>query len=184
MMRLFLAVATGLALSTTAEAGLCPLHISGFTQETGEVLTVEDRKGDVVSIRFTSEQYSYARRDQAGLIPLDIAGIDGPILYDWATPLPAVADLVPGATFHLEGVVNGEGTTEAVAMDLKVIGPEKLMVGNCPLDVLKIEITNWYEGTAIGLTTYYLHIPSLLTLRSEMFPADDHPVISMAQSLQ
>jgi hypothetical protein len=184
MRRIFLALAAGMALAPMAWAGDCPQVVSGYTLETGEVVTLEGRSGDIVSIRFTSDQYSFFHRDQVGLVPVDAEGLDGPIVYDWTTPLPKMADLTPGATFHLEGSLNGDGQREAVAIDLKVVGPDRLTVGDCTLDVLKIEVTNWYAGEAIGLTTHYLHVPSLLVLRTEMFPPDDHPIINMAQSLQ
>jgi hypothetical protein len=184
MKLLFLAFVGAIAAAPMAQAGVCPAEISGLTRDTGEVLTIEGRSGDAVTLRFTSADYSFVYRDQAGLIPLDAQGIDGPIVYDWATPLPAVADLVPGAAFRLDGRLAGDGQDEAVAMDIRVVGPESLTVGNCAVAVLKVEITNLYAGQTIGLTTHYLHLPSLLILRSEMVPEGDEVIISAAASLQ
>ena len=162
----------------------CPAEIAGLTLADGAVQTVQGREGDVVSIWHETAEYAVGFEHLAGVIPLRVQGVDGPMEYDWATTLPALADIVPGATFILEGTLRAaDGYAEAVKLQLRVLGPGQVTVGDCTLDVMRVETVDWIGGQMVGTITLFLHLPSLMVLRSETKAAEG-PWVTEAVALR
>jgi hypothetical protein len=163
------AVLLALAVSGGAAAAGCPEVITRTVWDDGLAFAVTAREGEVaVMTGGPAEGAGVDYRMQAGLILLQSSGVDGPILYDWAPPLPRVADLVPGASFDLTGTQTAMMLTVPVRLQISVTAAEEMTVAGCTYPVLRAELRLTEDGTEYGAMATWLHVPSLMPLRQEM----------------
>ncbi|GAB1362483.1 hypothetical protein MASR1M32_17190 [Rhodobacter sp.] len=107
------------------------------------------------------------------MIPLWNSGADGPVSLDWSTPLPAAADLVPGATFTLEGSQHAWGEVAPLRLTLIVQAVEQLTVAGCRYEVTRIGMRRDLDQDCPTEVQVWLHLPSLLPLREASAAAGD-----------
>ena len=164
------AAAVLLLSAAPAFAEGCPAVITGIDWDNGSSDTVTSRASDMLVLDSEiamggEERYPIRFRLQAGVIPLWNSGADGPVSTDWATPLPAAADLVPGASFTLGGSQHAWGEVEPVRLTLTVQAVEMLTVAGCQYEVARIGMRRTLAHDSPTEAQVWLHLPSLLPLR-------------------
>lgn len=173
MMRpLIAAAALGLAAPAAAD---CLADGSGpakITFDSGAVVEVTGHQGDVLSYRQTvvDSGKTVEMTVHLGVFTLSALRDGEGAVFDWKTDLPKAADLVPGATFQEEAMLTTPGflPPRPFKTDLTVVGDEDLTVAGCTIRATKMVIHNREAGKDLGEITKWVHMPTLLTLRSEV----------------
>lgn len=148
----------------------CPDLPDRAEYDSGMTMEVVERGADVLTYRQTITE-SGKETDmvvQAGLFTLSAMRDGVGASFDWKTELPGVADLVPGATFTAEATLTTPGLLppRPFRTEVRVIGEETIEVAGCSYPVMKIEVENFEGGQPLGLNTKWLHLPSLVVMRS------------------
>ncbi|MGB4826503.1 MAG: hypothetical protein WBP18_04385 [Paracoccaceae bacterium] len=146
------------------------------TYDSGAVVEVLGREGEVIRYRQTIVETGkqVEMTVQAGIFTLSALRDGEGAVFTWKAALPALADLVPGATFHEEAMLTTPGflPPRPFTTDLEVVGPEVIEVAGCPMPALKLVVKNREAGKDLGENTKWLHLPSLITLKSEIREGD------------
>ena len=147
-----------------------------LTLSSGAVIEVLGREGDAVSYRQTIIETGkqVEMTVHAGIFTVSALRDGEGAVFDWTTGLPALAELVPGAVFHEEAMLTTPGflPPRPFTTDLEVIGEEMITVAGCEIAALKIVVKNREAGKDLGEITKWVHLPSLLTLKSEVREGD------------
>ncbi|MFZ1469641.1 MAG: hypothetical protein WAT09_11795 [Paracoccaceae bacterium] len=146
------------------------------TYDSGATVETLGRDGDALRYRqiIAESGKEIEMTVHAGIFTLSaLRGGEGAV-FAWKDPLPALADLTPGSTFHAEAMLTTPGflPPRPFVTDLTVIGDEVIEVAGCPMPALKIIVINHEAGKNLGEITKWLHLPSLLTLKSEVREGD------------
>jgi hypothetical protein len=165
MMRVVVMATLLVAPAAVANAGVCALKEreqveSRVTYSTGVTETVMARQGEQIFVRIDAGKETWGSLYHAGIVPLLRDGQS----FMWATTLPATDQLIPGATFRLEGQQVTKSKVVPVAMDLRVIEETSVMVGGCPYSGLKIATTEWRDGHVLLQAEQILILPALLVI--------------------
>jgi len=148
----------------------CPDLPVRATYDSGMTVEVVERGPDVLTYRQTITESGKVTEMvvQAGLFTLSATRDGAGAEFDWKTELPGTADLVPGASFTAEAVLTTPGLLppRPFRTEVRVIGEEKDDFAGCTYPVMKIEVENFEGGQSIGLNTKWLHLPSLVVMRS------------------
>lgn len=167
----FFALALSLALPGAALAE-CPGIIQKATYNSGAVVEVVDRKPDTLLYRQTVVETgkTVEMTVQAALFTLTALRDGEGAVFEWKTALPGVAELVPGARFHAEAVLTTPGflPPRPFTADVEVLGQEDVTVAGCTYPALKVLVKNNEAGRPLGDNTKWIHLPSLITLKSEI----------------
>ena len=88
--------------------------------------------------------------------------------YEWVTPLPAMADLVPGIhqTFKADMTVE-HATRSFFESDVEVLRPDVVKVGACSYPVLVVHRSDRLNGQPNGSATYWLSPTLMFSVRVE-----------------
>lgn len=148
----------------------CPDLPLKASYNSGMTIEVSERGADVLSYRQTIIESGKVTDMvvQDGIFTLSATRDGVGAEFDWKTELPGVADLVPGASFTAEAILTTPGLLppRPFKAEVRVIGEEVIEVAGCTYPVLKIEVENFEGGQPLGLNTKWLHVPSLISLRS------------------
>lgn len=149
---------------------------AAITLDSGARVEVLGRDGDVLRYRQTIAETGkqVEMTVHAGIFTVSALRDGEGAVFDWSTGLPALADLVPGATFHEEAMLTTPGflPPRPFTTDLEIVGMEQITVAGCTVQALKMVVKNREAGKDLGEITKWLHLPSLLTLRSEVREGD------------
>ncbi|MEZ5796184.1 MAG: hypothetical protein R3D63_00985 [Paracoccaceae bacterium] len=143
-----------------------------ITYNSGAIIEVLGREGDTLRYRQTiietGKQVEMLVQD--GVFTLSALRDGEGAVFEWKGALPVVADLVPGATFHAEAMLTTPGflPPRPFVTDLAIVGMEEIEVAGCRMPALKVIVNNAEAGQSLGETVKWLHLPTLLTLRSEI----------------
>lgn len=166
-----LTLALGLALPAAAQAA-CPDLPMKATYSSGAVVEVLGREPDRLIYRQTVVETgkTVEMTVQAGLFTLTALRDGEGAVFDWKTALPGVADLLPGATFHAEAMLTTPGflPPRPFTADVEVLATEEVTVAGCSYPALKVLVKNAEGGRPLGDNTKWIHLPSLITLKSEI----------------
>ncbi len=166
--------ALALCLSSPALADCLPEGSppSRLTYDSGAVIEVLAREGETVRYRQTVVETGkqVEMTVHAGIFTVSALRDGEGAVFDWTTGLPALAELVPGAAFHEEAMLTTPGflPPRPFTTDLEIVGIEEIEVAGCRMQALKMVVRNREAGKDLGEITKWLHLPSLLTLRSEV----------------
>ncbi len=145
---------------------------SRLTYDSGAMIEVLAREGETVRYRQTVAETGkqVEMTVHAGIFTVSALRDGEGAVFDWTTGLPALAELVPGATFHEEAMLTTPGflPPRPFTTDLEIVGIEEIEVAGCRMQALKMVVRNREAGKDLGEITKWLHLPSLLTLRSEV----------------
>jgi hypothetical protein len=159
--------AAALADCPTADA-----PITKASYNSGATVEVIGRDGDRIVYRQTIAETGQVveMTVQAGIYTLTALRDGEGAVFDWKAALPVVADLAPGASFHSEATLTTPGfmPPRPFMADVQVIGEEEVTVAGCTLTTLKVVVKNNEAGQQLGDNTKWIHIPSLLTVKSEI----------------
>lgn len=162
--------AVALVLGTAPALAACPDLPLKATYDSGMTIEVSERGADVLSYRQTIIESGKVTDMvvQDGLFTLSATRDGVGAEFDWKTELPAAADLVPGAAFAAEAILTTPGLLppRPFRAEVRVIGEEVIEASGCSYPVMKIEVENFEGGQPLGLNTKWLHVPSLISLRS------------------
>lgn len=167
------------ALSAPALADCLPegTQPSKLTFNSGAVIEILGRDGDVLRYRQTIIETGKQTEMtvHAGIFTLTALRDGEGARFDWSTGLPAVADLVPGASFQEEAMLTTPGglPPRPFTTDVQVIGPEEITVAGCTYSALKVVVVNREGNKPIGEVTKWLHPDTLISLRSEVKEGDN-----------
>lgn len=143
---------------------------SRATYDSGQVIDILSRDGDRMTYRQTivASGKTVEMTVQSGLFTLSALRDGEGAVFDWKTPLPAMADLKPGATFRAEAILTTPGLLppRPFVAEVQVLGPETLDIAGCAYPVLKVLVQNSEGGKPLGDNTKWLHLPSMITLKS------------------
>lgn len=163
-----------LCLPATAFAE-CPsadAPITRATYNSGAVVEVMGRDGNQIVYRQTIAETGKVveMTVQAGIYTITALRDGQGAVFDWKAALPTVADLTPGADFHSEATLTTPGfmPPRPFTADVTVVGEEEVTVAGCTLPTLKVVVKNNEAGQALGDNTKWIHMPSLLTVKSEI----------------
>ena len=166
-------LALSLALSLPGAAfAACPEVIQKATYSSGAVIEVQERTPDRLVYRQTVVETGkqVEMTVQAGIFTLTALRDGEGAVFDWKTALPGLADLVPGASFHAEATLTTPGflPPRPFTADVEVLGVEDVTVAGCTYPALKLLVKNNEAGKPLGENTKWLHLPSLISLKSEI----------------
>lgn len=140
------------------------------TYDSGQVIEVLSRDGDRMTYRQTIVESgkTVEMTVQAGLFTLSALRDGEGAVFDWKTPLPALAELTPGATFRAEAILTTPGLLppRPFVAEVQVLAEERLQLAGCDWPVLKVLVKNTEGGKPLGENTKWLHVPSMITLKS------------------
>lgn len=157
------------AMADCLPEGSLPLRL---TYDSGAVIEVLGREGEAVRYRQivveTGKQVEMTVH--AGIFTVSALRDGEGAVFDWTTGLPVLAELVPGAMFHEEAMLTTPGflPPRPFTTDLEIVGLEEIEVAGCKVEALKMVVRNREAGKDLGEITKWVHLPSLLTLRSEV----------------
>lgn len=162
-----------LLLASSAEVGAKCFSGNGeqplkATFADGSVATVTERVNGTLSYRMTSPSGGTTEmRAKAGLFPLSSLANGVTTSFEWQKPLPAASDLSVGFSFESQSTLkSGTGEPRTMTSKLTVLDAETISLGGCDYPVLKVLQENRFGQTTPSLVTRYLHVPSMLTLRT------------------
>lgn len=165
------------ALSGAAFAGACPVEPSKVSLNSGATIRVTAQEGDTLSYLQTVEAtgQTVEMTVHLGLVTLTAMRDGEGAVFDWKTPLPTATDLVPGATFSLEAMLATPGILppRPFTAEIEVVGLETVEVAGCSYEALKVIVKNAEAGKPLGETVKWIHLPTLLTLKSEITEKGD-----------
>lgn len=157
------------ALADCLPEGSLPVKL---TYNSGVVTEVLGREGETVRYRQTVVETGrqVEMTVHAGIFTVSALREGEGAVFDWTTGLPALAELVPGATFHEEAMLTTPGflPPRPFTTDLEIVGMEEIKVAGCKVEALKMVVRNREAGKDLGEVIKWVHLPSLLTLRSEV----------------
>jgi hypothetical protein len=166
-----LALTLAFALPGAALAD-CPDVIQKATYNSGALIEVQGREPDRIVYHHTVVETgkTVEMTVQAGLFTITALRDGEGAVFEWKTTLPGVADLVPGATFHAEATLTTPGflPPRPFTADVEVLGTEEVTVAGCAYPALKVLVKNNEAGRPLGDNTKWIHLPSLITLKSEI----------------
>ena len=172
----FAAALTGLAMPALAEClpdGTLP---SKVTFDSGAVVEVLAREGEVIRYRQTIVETGkqVEMTVHAGIFTVSALRDGEGAVFDWKEALPGLAELTPGAKFHEEAILTTPGflPPRPFITDLEIIGMEEITVAGCPMQALKMVVTNREAGKDLGEITKWVDPATLITLRSEVREGD------------
>lgn len=143
-----------------------------LTYDSGAVVEVLGREGETVRYRQTiaGNGRVVEMTVHAGIFTVSALRDGEGAVFDWTTGLPALAELTAGASFHEEAMLTTPGflPPRPFTTDLEIVGMEEIQVAGCRMQVLKMVVRNREAGKDLGEITKWVHLPSLLTLRSEV----------------
>lgn len=175
---MFRPLALALCLSSPAMAGCLPdgtLPVKA-TYNSGVIYEVLGREGESLAYRQTviENGKQVEMTVHAGIFTVSALRDGEGAVFDWKTGLPALADLVAGAVFAEEAMLTTPGLLppRPFATEVTIIGMEDITVAGCTYPALKMVVKNKEAGKDLGEITKWLHLPSLLTLRSEVREGD------------
>lgn len=175
-MRLTLAFCLGLSSPAFAEClpeGQMPEKL---TYDSGAVIEVLGYKDDAVIYRQTVVESGkqVEMTVHAGIYTLSALRDGEGAVFDWKTALPAVDDLAAGMTVSAEAMLTTPGflPPRPFTTELEVVGMEEITVAGCPMPALKVIVRNREAGKDLGEITKWLHLPTLLSLKSEVREGD------------
>jgi hypothetical protein len=95
-------------------------------------------------------------------------------VFDWKTALPAVDELAAGMTVSAEAILTTPGflPPRPFTTEIEVVGMEEITVAGCLMPALKVIVRNREAGKDLGEITKWLHLPTLLSLKSEVREGD------------
>lgn len=165
------------AFATSALAATCPEAPVKASYNSGATVDVIAKMGDTLVYRQTVEATGQVvdMTVHLGLVTLTaLRGGEGAV-FEWKTPLPTAADLIPGATFSLEAMLTTPGILppRPFTAEIEVIGLESVEVGGCSYEALKVVIKNAEGGKPLGDNVKWIHLPTLVTLKSEITEQGD-----------
>ncbi|MBK8439989.1 MAG: hypothetical protein IPL38_11030 [Rhodobacter sp.] len=147
-----------------------------LTYSSGAVIEVASRDGERISYRQTIVETGQQvdMTVHAGIFTVSALRDGQGAVFDWSTGLPALAELTPGASFHEEAMLTTPGflPPRPFTTDLEIIGEEMIEVAGCEMPALKMVVKNREAGKDLGENTKWLHLPSLVTLKSEIREGD------------
>ncbi len=150
---------------TTASA--LPLKAS---YDSGQEIEVLSRDGDRMVYRQTIVETgkTVEMTLHAGLFTLTALRDGEGAVFDWKTPLPGIADLKPGAKFRAEAMLTTPGILppRPFVTEVEVLGDDTVEIDGCAYPVMKVLVKNFEAGKPLGDNTKWLHLPSMITLRS------------------
>ena len=163
---------TSPALADCLPEGQAPFKLVLDSDVTIRVL---DQDGDRLHYMQSTPEMDVEMTVQVGAFTLASLRNGEGAVFDWKTPLPGRADLVPGAKFHAEAMLTTPGILppRPFTTDLEVIGPEEVTVAGCTMQALKVVVVNREAGKNLGEITKWLEPMTLLSLRSEVRQGDD-----------
>jgi hypothetical protein len=142
------------------------------TYNSGVIYEVTGRAGETLTYRQTiiESGKQVEMTVHAGIFTVSALRDGEGAVFDWKTGLPALADLVAGATFAEEAMLTTPGLLppRPFTTDVSIIGVEDITVAGCTYQALKMVVKNKEAGKDLGEITKWLHLPSLLTLKSEV----------------
>ncbi len=143
---------------------------SKATYDSGQVIEVLSRDGDRMTYRQTilESGRQVEMTVQAGLFTLSALRDGEGAVFDWKTALPGLADLQPGGRLHAEAILTTPGLLppRPFTTDVEVLGRETVEIDGCAYPALKILVKNVEGGKPLGDNTKWIHIPSMITLKS------------------
>lgn len=176
---MFRPLALALCLSSPVTAECLPegTKPTKATYNSGSVIEVLGYEGETLTYRQTiiENGKQVEMTVHAGIFTISaLRGGEGAV-FAWKTGLPALSELVAGASFAEEAMLTTPGLLppRPFTTDLTIIGMEEITVAGCTYPALKMVVTNKEAGKDLGQTTKWVHLPSLLTLRSEVRQGDD-----------
>lgn len=165
-------LALALCLSSPALADCLPEGgvPAKLTYDSGAVVEVLGREGETVRYRQTVTGKEVEMTVHAGIFTVSALRDGEGAVFDWTIGLPALTELTAGASFHEEAMLTTPGflPPRPFTTDLEIIGMEEIEVAGCRMQALKMVVRNREAGKDLGEITKWLHLPSLLTLRSEV----------------
>lgn len=156
------------------------------TYSNGQVMSVLDRDGDVVTHQWrTGGSEGDVRTSHLMVFDLERTH-EGKTLRDkWKGRLPASADLVPGYRFDIEGKTTfASGGSSPVRMQGEVMPPATVTLGNCVYETTVIYTSYFVGETWMMSTTTYLRMDMMVALQSENFSLGAEPLERVATGLE
>jgi hypothetical protein len=139
---------------------------SKITFEDGLVSTVIARTADTIRTRDVVGDYIGDIEVHAGVFILQMEQPFGGWVFTYTSDLPSASQLVPGAHFRAEGTRQAiGGLPDRHIVEVDVVGKETVTIGGCPYPVLEVEVRS-SAGVNWTSETLFVHMPSLLTLRT------------------
>lgn len=134
----------------------------------GTTATVLERTSDTLSYRMAAPSGGTTEmRAKAGLFPLVSQANGATTTFEWRPEPPALASLQVGQTIESTATLkSGSGEPRVMTSKLTVLAAEAVTVGECEYPVLKVAQENRFGQASPSLVTRYLHVPSMLTLRT------------------
>lgn len=166
-----------LAFAAAPAFAACPEMPAKLSYNSGAVVEVLSRDADRIVYRQTLAENGRVveMTVQAGIYTITALRDGEGAVFDWKTALPTVAELVPGASFRSEAILTTPGfmPPRPFTAEVEVIGPEEVTVAGCTYPALKVVVRNNEGGKALGDNTKWIHLPTLLTLKSEIAEGTD-----------
>jgi hypothetical protein len=166
--------ALALCLSSPAMADCLPDGAlpSKLTFNSGAVVEVLGREGETLRYRQTIAENGrqVEMTVHAGIYTVSALRDGEGAVFDWKDPLPALADLVPGATFAHEAILTTPGflPPRPFKTEVQIVGMEEITVAGCAMQALKMVVKNNEAGKDLGEITKWVDPATLLTLKSEV----------------
>lgn len=134
----------------------------------GSVATVLDRANETLSYRMSGPSGGTTEmRAKAGLFPLSSLANGVSTSFEWQKPLPGMSDLRVGFSFESATTLkSGAGEPRTMTSKVTVLDAETISLDGCDYPVLKVLQENRVGQTTPSLVTRYLHVPSMLTMRT------------------